>query len=470
MAAIRASGAPLDVTAGGRHLQLHEFTEGSFGLFEVARPVRIEIRADFNVRWVDVRPLSLGIRATIAPDHSTVTFTLPSPSPVTVEFNDDLTHVLHLLAYAPDLGTPHEGDPGVRYFGPGFHNAGMIDLHDHETLYLAPGAWVRGSVRSVGTTGVSIRGRGVLDGTSLTAAPSQAAQSSTPSAVRAEDYGMGRRNLIYLFHTKGAKIEGITLFGSSGWTVVLRQADGTQVDGIRILNPSENYGDDGIDVVSSSGVAIRNAFIRTNDDCIAVKNLDDVPMRDVSASGCVIWNMPTGGNALEVGFELGSAPVTNISFSNMDIIHVERGAALSIHQGDSGLVDDVSYDDIRVEDVRRKLFDFAVLYAAYGLDKPATPADLARRRDTGGVWDGELRLTPSEHAALAPGRGRITNVRIHNLSVVSGALPYSIVSGYDAGHPVSDVHVDGLSYLGRRITSPAEAKIVLEDAPGFEFH
>jgi hypothetical protein len=466
-----------EVKVNQRPVELHGFLQGDFGLFEQRGPVDVEVRAPFNVRWVDVRPRSSRITPSIGADHRTVRFHLAVPLPVTVEFNDDLSKVLHLFAYEPEKNPPIPGTPNVRYFGSGLHEGGLMDLKDGETLYLAPGAWVKGWVRSVGTHGISIRGRGVLDGSGSRVSPESAdlASSAAPSPgerrsseARAAAYGMGTKNMIYLKNTVGAKIEGITIFNSPGWTVVDRGTRGTRIDGIRILNPSNSYGDDGIDIVSSSDFQVDGAFIRTNDDCVVVKNLDDVPTHDIGVRRCVLWNMPTGGNGIEIGFELGHTLVSRIRFEDIDIIHVQRGSALSIHNGDSANVEDVTYNDIRVEDVRRKLVDFCVLYAQYGLDLPTSAQERARRLDTGGVWDGELSLVAAEVPAVAKNRGHIRNVTIAKLAVLEGSLPYSVVAGFDGDHAIEGVRVSGLTYLGRPIHTLSESKFVTEFAPGFE--
>ena len=162
-----ASALEFQVVLDGRPLELHGFEEGAFGIYEMAKPIAVEIRTDFDVRWVVVRPLSAGIAATIAPDHHGVSFQAARGTPLTVEFNDDLKRVIHLFPYAPERPPVEREGPGLRYFGPGVHEAGLITLKDDETLYLAPGAWVKGNVRSVGTRNVAIRGRGVLDGSQV---------------------------------------------------------------------------------------------------------------------------------------------------------------------------------------------------------------------------------------------------------------------------------------------------------------
>ena len=174
--------------------------------------------------------------------------------------------------------------------------------------------------------------------------------------------------------------------------------------------------------------------------------------------------MPTGGNGLEIGFETRNRRIHDIRFEDIDIIHVERGSAISIHNGDAAVVEDVTFDDIRVEDARRKLIDFAVVYAQYGADRPASDEENARRLDRGGAWDGLLSYTAQEKAERARFRGRISNVRVVNLRVLAGALPYSVVAGFDADHPVENVVIEGLQYLGRPIRSAAEGRFAVENA------
>jgi hypothetical protein len=448
------------VTIDGHAVALHDFRQGAFGLFELTQPAEIVVRTDFDVRWVDIRPKSSGVAAVIGPDHHTVRFRLGSALPVTVEFNRDLVWVLHLFAYAPEKNPPASGSPSVRYYGPGVHEVGVIDLKDGETLYLAPGAWVRGHVRSIGTKNVAIRGRGVLDG-SRTGAPDDAV------VVGSGNYGLG--NMVYLERTVGAKIEGITIFNSpDAWTVYMTGTTGTRVDGVRILNPSGHYGDDGFDIVSSSDVRVENIFVRTNDDCVVVKNLADVDTHDIIVRHAILWNMPTGGNGLEIGFETRNHPIHDVRFEDIDIIHVERGSAISIHNGDAAIVENVVFDDIRVEDARRKLIDFAVVYAQYGADRPATDEENSRRLDRGGLWDGLLSYAPEEKAERARFRGHIRNIRVTKLHVVDGSLPYSILAGFDAEHTVENVLIEGLRYLDKPIHTLEEGKFVIENAPGFE--
>ena len=54
--------------------------------------------------------------------------------------------------------------PGVRYFGPGVHEVGNLELEDGETLFLDGGAVLYGSVWAIHKKNVRIVGYGVIDG------------------------------------------------------------------------------------------------------------------------------------------------------------------------------------------------------------------------------------------------------------------------------------------------------------------
>lgn len=427
------------VHVNGAPIALHEFAGGAFGHAALDKPADVEIRTAFDVRWADVRPRSLGVQPSIDDTHSVVRFRLARPAPITVEFNGEWKKVLHLFFDAPEKNPPAQGDSNVRYFGSGVHEAGVIELKDGETLYLAPGAWVKGVVKSTGTKNVSILGRGVLDATD-----------------------QPRSNMILLDKTEGARIEGITLFNSKTWTAHLRGANGTRIDGLKILN--YNTGTDGIDIVSSSDVVIENVFVRANDDCVVVKTRNNIDVRDITVRKAVFWNMPWG-NTVEVGFELVASRVERIRFEDIDIIRTERGAALSIHNGDAAEVRDVVFENIRVENALHKLIDLAVVYGQYGADRPKSQEERTKRYMRG-AWDGVLRCPPEEMAECAKFRGTIRDITFRNIDVVEGALPFSVIAGFDANHAVEGVRIENLRHQGRRIRNAAEAKLSLQHAKG----
>jgi len=464
-ALLAAEGTPpappppvFEISVGEDRIPVHDLNVAAFAQFNLVKPVQVSIRSEYDVRWVDVRPRSAGIEAAISPDHSTVTFTVKKPVALTVEFNGDWKRVVHLFARAPEKDAPTADAPGVKRFGPGVHEAGEIILGDGESLYLADGAWVKGQIRASKAKNIRIFGRGVLDG------------NFTPPARKADDKNVqsysGQRNLLRLEDIEGARIEGITIVNSKTWTFLLRRSKGIRISNLNILNDGSPCATDGIDVVSSSDVVIEDVFIRTNDDNVVVKNVDSAErVSDITVRRAVFWNEKCG-NALEIGFELRTGTIENIRFEDIDIIRVERGAAISIHNGDSATVNNVVFQDIRVEDARHKLIDFAVVWGAYGKDRPGSREERERMYDRGGAWDAVLRAPPEVRKEHAIHRGHVQNVTVRNLHVVEGIHPFSVVAGYDAEHAVSGVTIENLRVGGKRLRTAKEAKLSSAFAPG----
>ncbi len=449
-----------EIHAGGERIPTHDLSAAAFGQFEITRPVEVSIRTEYDVRWVDIRPLSAHIEAVISPDHSTVRFTVTRPVALTIEFNGDWKRAVHLFASPPEKAPPPSNAPKVRRFGPGIHEVGEILLRDGESVYLEKGSWVKGNIKAINARNITISGRGVLDGDFVSPEPPL-------TEKKAQSYG-GIRNMIRLEDVQDARIEGITIVNSKTWTVLLRRSKGIRVSNINIVNAGSPCTTDGIDVVSSSDVIIEDVFIRTNDDNIAVKNLDGAErVSDITVRRAVFWNEKCG-NAIEIGFELRTGVLENIRFEDIDIIRVERGAAISIHNGDSATVKNVVFDNLRVEDARHKLIDFAIVWGAYGKDRPASREERQKMSDRGGAWDAVLRAPPEVRKEHAQYRGHIENITVRNLQMVEGHLPFSVIAGFDEGHVVKGVTIENLRVGGRRLRTAKEAKLVSEYAPGLK--
>lgn len=443
------------VTLDGHAIPLHDFPEGSLAIFPVRSAVVVHVRTDFEVFHAVVRPASAGAVPVTDPDKHGVTFTLRSTTPVTVEFNKYTEHTLHLFPEVQNVLTLSGAAPGTIYFGPGEHQAGLIEVNTGQSVYLAEGAWVHGRIRSRNSDHIVIAGAGVLDG----------------SGVSVPDTPHGPEGMIFLDHAQNARIEGITIFNSSAWTVHIQGSSGTRVNGVRILNPASRNGNDGFDIDSSSDVEIRNIFVRAGDDCVAIKNLLNVPVKDIRVSNAVLWNMPNGGNALEIGYELRDMPVRHISFDDIDMIHIEHGATMGIHNGDHAAVEDISFSNIRIEETLRKLIDFEIFYTAWSKDRPNFEwPEMVAHMDRGGARDGRIMESPEEVREHASGRGTIRNVTVNHVDILGGGIPYSVLSGFDAEHRITKVSIGSVRYQGRLLGGPADFHFTIDhaDTPSFD--
>lgn len=368
-----------------------------------------------------LRPLSRGVLPEILGNR--LCFSAPVPSKWSLEFPGSQEPPVFFFLYAAEP----EPDPGegVRVFAPGEHHVDELVLHSGETLYLAEGAVLHAHLVAVGERNVTVCGRGILD-------------------IDGEYSGKGRR-MTHLYDCSGLTFRDITMTGSYGWSLVFTGCRDVTVDGVNIL--TWRCTGDGIDVVGFSDVTVRGCFIRTADDCIAIKATDyrgEAGLRDVrrvSVSDCVLWNA-VPGNGIEIGFETRCEEIADIRFSDIDLIHCEHegwqsGASIAIHNGDRARIHDVVYRNIRIEDSVDKLFDFKVLRSNYSKDEK---------------------------------RGSIGQILVENVAVISGAFPPSILSGYAPEDAlVRDVRFAHVTAYGQPIRSAVECRMVAERTKNIVF-
>lgn len=284
-----------------------------------------------------VRPSTYLINATSI-DYNTVEFSLPSPSQakVSVEFDGDRFRNLFIYGYKPDADKP---DPNsVIYYGPGEHDAGTINLRAGQTLYIDYGAKVYGNVVTEGND-VTIAGHGILSGEKM--------QHYGDHSYSYGDFLMACNKTSA--SAKNLTVRDVTLIDGPGWNLLVRNIEGVLIDGVNTISWELNG--DGIDVVSSRDVEIKNCFLRNYDDNITLKCRFIVsPITDVCnvrIHDNLIWNDYARG--IVVGPEAGnlSNPGYLHDIKVYDCIFLEHGdgqsvdlrAAFAIGQGNDGLGD-----------------------------------------------------------------------------------------------------------------------------------
>ena len=198
-----------------------------------------------------IRPKSARILSQTQGD--TLTFTLDSPRKLSIE-PDGINGPLLLFANRPEHDPPKQGDPSVVYFGPGIHKPERIVLKAGQTLYLAGGAVVKGAIIARQADHIRICGRGILDGTDWPWLKGPAGQ------------------MVGIQDSSDVTIEDIVIRGSFAWTVVPMRCRNVTIRNIKIVN-SRVQNDDGINPCNSQDVLIDDCFVRTDDDCVALKGL-----------------------------------------------------------------------------------------------------------------------------------------------------------------------------------------------------
>ena len=437
------------VQVNGKEVFVYNGPVAGLASFDFDGAVDVVITSRRDPKWVDVRPLSRKVAHTKKDNE--IRFSLTKPGNFSIELNGQpKRHPLFLFANPIEKDTPTPQTPGVHYFAAGkVHRPGLIEVKSGETVYVAGGAIVEGSIVGKGVENVRLRGRGILDGTNL------------KELLRDKKL---RANIIHLRDCKNVDVEGLVLSNGQTWQFVPVNCENLNITNVKIV--SDAASDDGIDIVRSRNVKISKSFFHTKDDNIAIKAVFDYPKdvttKDVEIFDSVFWNA-AWGNALEIGFELQSELISNISFHDCDVIHVDDGAVFSIHNGDAATVSNVTFKNIRVEDSTQKLFDLAVFLSQYSVDRPEGKGE-REARYLHGAWDGVLTVPAADIEKHKGYRGKIRDVLIENVQVVGGNFPFSIFWGFDPEHDIRGVVIKRLSVHGKPVRDAREARFVIQNA------
>ena len=435
----------------------------SYTTFSMEGSVQVKIEAAQDVKWVEVHPLSAGIKPILK--EGIITFTLTRPCQLSLEFNGRINNPLFIFANPPEQ-KPDRSDPNVIYFEAGkIHKPGVIAPRSGQHLFIEGGAWVEGAISARNVEHVKVSGFGILDGSHNLQMGSDEMANIFTKDNGYKSKGKYQR-FVEFYDSKELTIEDIILHNSTTWQVVPINCEQVAIRNLKLV--SDNPSDDGIDIVRSRSVHIENCFIRVKDDCIAIKAHLDYPdnciVDNILAENCVIWNA-AWGNGLEIGFELEAKEVKNITFRNIDVLHVESGAVFSIHNSDKATVKNVLYEDIRIEDASHKLFDLAIFRSKYCTDG-SSDENYLKENILQGTWDNVLKVPAGEKEKHARYRGNIENIQFRNIQILAGRLPYSLCSGYDSNHQVKDITIENLRIYGKHVTSPEEMKLYTEYTEG----
>jgi len=401
--------------------------ESEFVTFDSLGAIDVEVTMEGDANTPVVRPLNRNIA--VRREGATLRFTMTDNArQICLEVNGDPRHPLVLFSNPPETDAPKAGDPNVTWFGPGYHKAGPIKCSGGgKTVYLAPGAVVEGALAISDGDGVAVRGRGIL----YRPYPKDGEDNSSP---------------LNTYSSKNVRVEGIVLVNrADNWTLRPVASRDVTFENFHLLSEIR----DGLDIINSQSVTVRDSFFMTHDDAICLKGLSEgkrQPVEDVLVERCVIANMG-GGNCLEIGYESVTPVYQRVTFQNLDLIHsLPNGeapdpywpeAAISIHptqmqeygspeyMGTMPPVRNVTYRDVRIESCSDDFY---------------------------------FDIRPNRNS---PGTG-IENILLENVSVVdSPSRPSRIVAL--PNHPIHNVTIRGLSILGRPVTNAEQGRITVSN-------
>ena len=272
--------------------------DASMVQFDMGSPVEVMVKKNNGmIHEVDIRPQARKVQ--YVQNKNVITFTLDKPQYLSVEFNGDRLHNLHLFANPMETETYSKEEKGVMYFGPGVHRPkdlpnNQIRIPGNTTVYLAPGAVVKAKLLLDKVENVRIIGRGILD-----------------HPVRG----------IEITDSKNIVIDGITVVNPDHYTVFGGGAEGVTIKNLKSF--SCKGWSDGIDMMCCHDVLIDNVFMRNSDDCIALEHDED----DVPYQGCM---------AIDAG---DRNRVKNILFEDIRVESIQEGRLFHINVRFNGKYD-----------------------------------------------------------------------------------------------------------------------------------
>ena len=308
----------------------HAASNYEFVNFDLTGPADISITAADPHFWdagVDIQPWRLGLRATHPRgEPQTIRFRLPGPAKLSISRPGDfLNQARMLFLFAGSPPPPPPSGPNVTIVPPGLHRE-SLNPKSGDTIYLAPGAFVFGSLNLWQVANVKVLGRGtiVYDG---------------PQDAKSDQGWMQRPDwhCIGAMQARNVEIDGLTcIIRSRTWSIQMKDSTGFRFDDLRVIggNPL-NANQDGMDWLGGGDTVVRNAFLRSSDDDLAMEgNWDGYDDTDMLRPGADVNNVfvenselsTSISNVVRIGWPQKIFNSSHFTLRDSDILHAGIGA------------------------------------------------------------------------------------------------------------------------------------------------
>jgi hypothetical protein len=316
---VKVDGHPVDVA--------HAAASYEFVSFDITAPVTVEITAADAGFWdkgVDIQPWRLGLRP--VRQGSTIRFKLAGPAKLSISRPGDfLNHAAMLFLFAGAPPPPMPRDPKIHAYQPGVYH-GSLNPKSGDTIYLAPGAYIFGSLNLWNVQNVKVLGRGtiVYDG---------------PQDPNTDEGWMQKPDwhCIGALEARNVEIDGLTcIVRSRTWSIQMKDSTGFHYDDLRVIggNPG-NANQDGMDWLGGGDTVVSNAFIRSSDDVFAMQgNWDGYTQADLVRPGHDVQNIliehselsTSISNIVRTAWPQKKFNSNNFTLRDSDILHAGIGA------------------------------------------------------------------------------------------------------------------------------------------------
>ena len=385
----------------------HKVSEISYAFFDFTGNVFVKVVCKrMKYKHVRVRPDYRGVIANMQND-STVQFLLFQPENVSVEFDGNITNNLLLFTSKPTVNMEDAKKQARKekrnfiYYAPGFYNQDSIPIPSNTTVYLAGGSYFTGTFAIEDAENVSILGRGV-------ARPHRGYEGC------------------HVYRSRNVLVDGLILN-----TCPIGEADGVTLHDVKSIS-HPGWGD-GLNVFASSNVLYDRVFCRNSDDCTtayATRKGFNGSVHHVRMRNSTLW--ADVAHPIFIGLHgAASGPhpalcdtVEHLIYENIDILcqsepQVDYQGCLAINCGDNNYVNNVLFDNIRIENLHQG----SLLH---------------------------VKVSFNEKYCAAPGKG-VENITFRNIRYY-GDTPYmSVINGYNEERKVKNITFEGLKVNGKAI-------------------
>lgn len=406
-------GEWMDLFEYNVNVDMDDVQNASMVQFDMAGKVEVMVKKNNgSIVNVDIRPYHNQIKYT--KQNNAILFTLDRPQYLSIEFNGDRLHNLHLFANPMETETYSADSKNVIFFGPGIHKPGdlpnnQIRIPSNTTVYLAPGAVVKAKLLVDKAENVKILGRGILD-----------------HPIRG----------IEVTDSKNVLIDGITVVNPDHYSIF---GGGTTNLTIKNFKSFSCKGwSDGIDLMCCHDVNVSNIFMRNSDDCIALYNHRWNwwgGSSNIMVQNAVLWadiahpvNMGGHGDPDSSEGEV----LENVTISDVDILEHDEDdrnyqGCMSIDCGDKNIVRNIKFENIRVDNFQEgRLFNIRVLYNPKYNKEPG---------------------------------GRIENILFRNITYNGTGANPSVIMGYDKDHYIRNVRFENVIINNEKMKSLKDFKM-----------
>ncbi|MDR0932217.1 MAG: hypothetical protein LBM70_04255 [Victivallales bacterium] len=267
----------------------------------------------------------------------------------------------------------------VAYLPTGNYRSGTIYLRNHTGIVLGSGAILVASpdatdyntdnyceqnrvitselvsgrhlISAVGVEDILIGGEGVIDGCfSQWMSEPDESLGVTPPFFKRTPERLGQ--MIFLCECSKVRIRDVELTNAPYWHCYLHGCEDVRISGVRIFANPGVINNDGIDIDSCRYVVISDCIIRTADDCLTLRGLDE-PLKKkraceyITVTNCIFSS--SFANAIRIG--VGGGSIRHALFSNISISDSRTGICIVSRYWSEEIgveIFDISFDHLQI--------------------------------------------------------------------------------------------------------------------------